>query len=344
MKLWPVALLVLALVGCAEDPPEPAERWVVRELGTNAGFRDVFFLDEQRGWIVGGGHNIEGGLLGTTTDGGETWTFRDRIARPPGSAHSFHLSAIHFHDARLGFAAGDGGHLLRTVDGGEHWHPVAQRRGVWAHLSDLHFVGRRHGWVVGSGGFLRSVDGGESWTGADEGRRIDGLAIHFVDRERGVIVGKHGSIQRSEDGGRTWRTIRAAKTGREDLWGLDFGDETHAWAVGGKGTILHSADGGETWERQLSGVEHTLMDVDFLDASQGWAVGFARDQAGSSIVLWTRDGGATWTEQERVNTEGLRALFVLDETHAWTLGEQQRRSDEDGSQKLLRYEVREPGP
>ena len=86
------------------------------------------------------------------------------------------------------------------------------------------------------------------------------------------------------------------------------------------------------------------MDVDFVDAHQGWAVGFARDEAGSSLVLWTRDGGANWEIQARVETEALRALFALDDRHAWALGSQQRRSDQDGSQKLLRYEVKERNP
>lgn len=340
----PPALAALALVSCSEGPPEPAERWVVEELGTNASYRDVFFLDDQRGWAVGGAFNIEGGLLGTTTDGGRTWVFRDRIAKPSERSTSFHLNAVTFLDERTGFAAGDGGHLLRSVDGGLHWHAVARRRAVWAHLADVHFADRRHGYAVGSGGFLRSDDGGESWTGPDSGRRITGHALDFVDRERGVIVGKHGLVIKSEDGGRTWRTVREQKTGRADLRGVDFGDAAHAWAVGGAGTILHSADGGETWSRQASGVEHELTDVDFLDASRGWAVGFLRNRAGASVVLWTSDGGATWEVQAQVETEALYALFVLDETHAWALGEQQRRSDNDGAQKILLYEVREELP
>ena len=85
------------------------------------------------------------------------------------------------------------------------------------------------------------------------------------------------------------------------------------------------------------------MDVDFIDTLQGWAVGFNRS-TGSSTVLWTVDGGATWTVQAKVGSEGLRALFVLDGEHAWAVGEQQRRSAEDGSQKLLRYEVDPPVP
>ena len=187
MKRLVLLITVLALAACFEDPPEPAERWLVQELGTNADFRDVYFIDERSGWIVGGGHNIEGGLLGTTSDGGRTWSFRDRITTTSRRSSSFHLNAVHFLDENLGFAAGDGGQLLRSIDGGEHWHAVARRGGVAAHLAALHFHDRLHGWAVGPGGFLRTEDGGEHWTGTDDGTRVNGTDIQFVDRERGVI-------------------------------------------------------------------------------------------------------------------------------------------------------------
>ena len=80
------------------------------------------------------------------------------------------------------------------------------------------------------------------------------------------------------------------------------------------------------------------MDVDFLDEKRGWVVGFERD-SGTAVVLRTSDGGETWSEQARVGSEEMRSIHVLDERHAWAVGEQQRRGPDDGSQKLLRYEV-----
>ena len=49
-----VACLFLASCGVPEEPLPP-DPWVAHELGTRAEFGDVFFLDENRGWIVGGG-------------------------------------------------------------------------------------------------------------------------------------------------------------------------------------------------------------------------------------------------------------------------------------------------
>jgi len=339
----PVAAIILSLFlfGCQD-----AERWIFQELGTRAEFRDVFFLDAERGWIVGGGHDIVGGIIGSTTDGGRTWSFESAIVEPSRRASSFHLNAVWFVDERNGFIAGDGFHVLRTVDGGEHWHKVLHTRHVSAHLHDLQFFDRLDGWAIGSGGLVRTIDGGETWEGplvadedAEEVRLLWGRAIRFVDRSRGWLVGAAGLIQSTTDGGATWTRVEGSHSSdKPDLWGLDFVDDRHGWAVGDRGTILYTGDGGVSWQRQTSGVEDTLMDVDFVDAWRGWAVGFER-RTGSSTVLRTTDGGSTWTEQTRVPSEAVRALFVLDAQHAWAVGEQQRRGADDGSQMLLRYEV-----
>jgi photosystem II stability/assembly factor-like uncharacterized protein len=342
-------IAVLLCVGCTEEAPQPTERWVVEELGTRAEFQDVFFLDAQRGWIVGGGHNIGGGIIGRTTDGGRTWSLRSAVVRPSSRASSFHLNAIWFVDEQTGFIVGDGFNVLRSVDGGEHWHKLLPAHRVSAHLRDLQFVDREYGWAIGIGGLIRTVDGGASWDGpllidpeADHRSHTTGMALHFLDRQRGWIVGQHGLIRMSVDGGESWIEVNGPqKSEKPDLWGIEFSDDLHGWAVGEHGTILHTADGGKNWKRQTSGVRDILMDVDFVDASQGWAVGFD-PTSGSATVLWTTDGGTTWTEQARVGSESMRALFVLDERHAWAVGHQQRRTPEDGSQKLLRYEVNEP--
>ena len=343
MRPVAVCLAVLFLLsGCAGDPPEPSQRWVVEELGSRAEFRDVFFLDADHGWIVGGGHNIEGGILGETADGGRTWTFRSGIAKPLRQPGGLHLNAVWFQDRSTGFIVGDRYHLLRTVDGGEHWHKVSRNNRIWAHMRDLQFVDEQYGWAVGNGGLARTTDGGASWAPPDDPMR--GQAIHFVDRERGWLVGKFGVIRSTTDGGGTWTTYEnPEEMGKPDWWGLEFADDRNGWAVGEGGAIAHTGDGGKTWRRQTSGVPHILMDVDFVDRFQGWAVGFDRS-TGSSTVISTMDGGATWAEQARIPSEGMRALFVLDREHAWAVGEQQRRSPRDGSQKLLRYEADQVEP
>jgi photosystem II stability/assembly factor-like uncharacterized protein len=58
--------------------------------------------------------------------------------------------------------------------------------------------------------------------------------------------------------------------------------------VGILGGIFNTTDGGATWTAQTSGTSVTLQDVDFVDATTGWAVG------DDGEILNTTDGGATW--------------------------------------------------
>jgi photosystem II stability/assembly factor-like uncharacterized protein len=343
-----LAMLLILMSGCAKDErPEPPERWVEIPLGTRAEFRDIFFLDADRGWIVGGGINIKGGIVGSTTDGGRTWSFKSGITQPSSRASSFHLNAVWFVDEQTGYIAGDGFHILRTIDGGEHWHKLPTARKVWAHLGDIQFVDRDHGWAIGSGGLVRTTDGGESWQGPlgiDPSvggiSRTVGTALRFIDRDRGWLVGQFGLIRLTTDGGISWISVGDPQASEKpDLRGLDFADERHGWAVGKEGVIMHTSDGGATWSMQASGVYHNLMDVDFIDAKRGWAVGFDR-RTGSSVIIRTTNGGATWEAQALIQSEALLALFILDERHGWAVGQQERRGPDEGSQKLLRYEVK----
>ncbi len=335
----------LLLTACAGEQGElPPELWIQQELGTRAEFQDLFFLDEQRGFIVGGGINIQGGILGRTDDGGRTWKFDSGLTSPSGRATSFHLNGVWFVNERTGFIVGDGFQILRTRDGGEHWHRISSGR-VWAHLRDLQFVDDQYGWAIGSGGMVRTEDGGETWRGplkldpdAKKPQDAAGQAVSFVDRYRGWLVGRHGLIRYSNDGGESWVVQEAPESEKPHLWGVDFVNYNEGWAVGEGGTILHTADGGKSWERQNSSVLDTLMDVAFIDRKRGWVVGFERT-GGTAVVLWTTDGGTAWSTQARVGSEEIRSIFVLDERHAWAVGRQQRRGPDDRSQQLLRYEV-----
>ena len=45
------------------------------------------------------------------------------------------------------------------------------------------------------------------------------------------------------------------------------------WACGVGGKIIYTVDGGQNWTEQTSGTEENLFDIDFVDESNGWAVG-----------------------------------------------------------------------
>src|SRR5215468_5673484 len=114
-----------------------------------------------------------------------------------------------------------------------------------------------------------------------QGNNLRGAS--FVDANTGTVVGEHGTIVRTTDGGNSW-TIQASGT-TQTLWDVSFIDANNGTAVGEGGTILGTTDGGDHWITQASGTTLQLRGVSITDATNGTAVG-----EGGTIVR-TTDGG-----------------------------------------------------
>jgi photosystem II stability/assembly factor-like uncharacterized protein len=78
-----------------------------------------------------------------------------------------------------------------------------------------------------------------------------------------------------------------------DFSAADFVDARTGWVVGydadqNVSVVLRTTDGGATWVEQVELAGDTLLDVDFVDASNGWTAG------AEGLIYTTSDGGATW--------------------------------------------------
>lgn len=133
------------------------------------------------------------------------------------------------------------------------------------------------------------------------------LLLDVMSAESGLVaVGSRGHVLLSENG-LDWRQaasvpVQAALT-RVTRYGRRL------WAVGHDATILSSTDAGETWFVQHfePEAEEPLLDVLFVDANTGFAVGaYGR-------FMTTADGGINWdTERltDRVTSESIDWVAV----------------------------------
>lgn len=156
------------------------------------GYRDVFFINQTTGWLVGS--NIY-----KTTNGGLTW------AKIYGTDAS-ELDAISFSGPLNGWATGYNNLVLHTTDGGQTWvtqdvgaPPVTAITGVTAVDSN---TARIAGWY----GFVAVTrDGGQTWhqeriAGAEQ---VDFEDAFFLDAERGWVGGNIGLWKRVKAKGST---------------------------------------------------------------------------------------------------------------------------------------------
>jgi photosystem II stability/assembly factor-like uncharacterized protein len=104
----------------------------------------VFFLNKDRGWIVGDRY------VGVTEDGGRNFT-RVRVDRS-------YLYDIWFADENNGWAVGDNNTILRSEDGGRRWQAQTSGFDSPVTITKLKFFNNKTGWAAGHNGALLRYD------------------------------------------------------------------------------------------------------------------------------------------------------------------------------------------
>jgi photosystem II stability/assembly factor-like uncharacterized protein len=258
------------------------------------------------------------------------------------------LSAV---DAKIVWASGSGGTVIRTVDGGESWvvQTVAGAekldfRGIRAFDADTAVVMSSGKAEEGLARLYRTSDGGKNWElvyqVSTPGIFFD--AIAFWDRQHGIVlsdpVGGHFWLLNTDDGGATWKQIPAANLppalGKEGAFAasnscLTVEGAQNVWFGTGGATVarvFRSSDRGETWTvsetpMHPGNASSGIFSVAFRDAKNGMAVGGDYAHPGDSSlpsVLVSRDGGKTWGAGEQTNPAGIYFSSVVYEQEAGT--------------------------
>ena len=308
--------------------------WTRQDSGTTNLLDGVFFLDSNRGWVVGAN-----GTILHSSDGGDTWTAQD-------SGTSRDLHRVTFVDCNTGWAVGAGGTILHTIDGGATW--TAQDSGTTDSLSGVSFVSACTGWAVGPAGdctdcfgpVLYTTDGGATWARQNPGvpggfARAGFAGVAFVNENDGIAVGtgvirlaprEVSIIGRTSDGGATW-SVFGFGSARSSRFNAIARASNTAVAVGfymniapprGGALIASSTDGGATWAETQIKFGGTFGGVSLGDAATGWAVGAGVLR--SVIIYRTTDQGTTWTLQDSGTTDALTAISSVDANTAWAVG------------------------
>lgn len=263
--------------------------WTKQNTNSFAWFRDIYFVDANKGWMVG-----TDGVINSTTDGGTTWTQGKKF-----TADS--IIQVYFHDEMNGwllcerniYARGNDAtsYLRRTTDGGRTWERIEFQDGGRERVTKLFFNMDGIGAAFGEGGvFYKLQEDDVTWKRSQTSIHYLLLDAAYGDEKVGAIVGSGGTILFTEDSGYTWE--KATLLGETDTRfnAVFFAGSKGAWAVGTRGRIFHSNGGARLWRQQDSTVTANLNDVYFTSATSGWAVG------DNGIIVRTRDGGKNWTD------------------------------------------------
>jgi photosystem II stability/assembly factor-like uncharacterized protein len=223
-------------------------------LPANSGaYTQVVFLDHEHGFLISSGeHFLE------SFDGGKTWV---RAQQLRGQAYGLYFLDD---DPRIGWvlcqevnpatwASNWTGHWF-TADAGGHWSDNADHFDgvVGVDIAACRFWNQLEGIICGPDGVLfRTHDGGKHWHRLRPpiSGDLNFLFLSPFAQDRSVwMVGAHGGIWLSDNGGLHWETRQSGTL--EELHAIWFNTAQRGWVIGAGGILLGSMDGGQTWHSQ----------------------------------------------------------------------------------------------
>lgn len=267
---------------------------------------DAYFSTSETGWIVNGA-----GEIFHTSDGGENWALQLR-------QNQSHFRSVGFVNDLRGWAGnvGEGEFgttdttaLYQTIDGGQTWTPYTdftgpQPKGLCGMqvVNDSMVVGV--GRVRGPSFFIKTTDGGATWTSKDMSAYAAGLIdVYFFTPDTGIAVGltnadheqSSGVILYTSDGGETWETrFTTTRTG-EWFWKISFPSDQVGYISLQRNSqtpiyFVKTTDGGATWEEKIFYQSYYFVQgIGFINETTGWIGGNS-----SFPTMQTTDGGETW--------------------------------------------------
>ena len=218
------------------------------------------------------------------------------------SGTTFRLTAVSFVDRECGWAVGENGDILATLDGGTNWKDLNPYildqvpTAVFAyprtcHFRSVYFLDRANGWVAGEMTLLG----------------VEPEDIFPIPTQFGIIL-------HTRDGGLSWECQYPCKVWTDissevrpfvkEINDIFFLNARQGWAVGDDFYYLATKDGGNTWEEMPIGfwaipeIRQNLTATRWISPQRGWVAGYQYDmfytERRNGFIAQTEDGGKTW--------------------------------------------------
>ncbi len=268
--------------------------WIQQVSQGQSPLKSTYFINPNTGYIVGG---FIFSSIQKTTNGGNNWFLQSSPGR--------YLFSVNFFDVNSGYAVGNDGTILRTINAGDNWNLLNTNLTEW--LFGVYSVNPSVTYLVGQNGTIEMTsDGGISWISQFYGSVYTLNSICFPSINTGYSIGggegNYGrALIKTTNGGLNWLY--------KDLPGNDIWQKVYfvnietGFVIGGNGKIFKTTNEGVDWFDYSINIGD-LLDINFIDPNFGFGIG--------SKTFKTTNGGNNWIILS--DTGGFSIKFLNTET------------------------------
>lgn len=209
---------------------------------------------------------------------------------------------------------GTNGHVTVSTNGGVNWSNMNFSVASGSNLyTSIYMASPSDFWLTSGGGIgslLHTTNAGANWTQIPSSHSSAMAQIDFGSPDTafscgGNVAGSIGQVGKTINGGNNWSQLPVPAINHTFLT-LDFLNGSTGWVGGGgagiSANIYKTTDGGASWITQTLGYTGSVLSIEMLDLTIGYAFG--------NLFHKTTNGGTNWVSLTTPSGT-LTNMFVL---------------------------------
>jgi len=231
------------------------------------------------------------------------------------------LKDVHFPSNSVGYAVGNYGIVLKSIDAGNTWLTVHTDSAL--SFQSVFFTSEDTGYAAG-GNLYKTTNGGANWTEILTDSLNQIIEVFFVNNTFGFASGT--KLYKSINAGISWTSINLNNI----FSSIYFPSDSVGYFIGGPdfgNPLYKTIDGGQNYIPITNGFQSIKESTYFINDSVGYMCGWY-----SGVLVKTTNGGINWQQVDTINSSQCWDVYFVDENIGYYI-------DNEGGTYIIRNTI-----